>query len=101
MGMTGKERAGLRSEAHHLKVLVHVGHQGFTPTLLASLDDALRTKELVKLQVAKAGELTAKEAAKTLAEEQGLEIIQVIGRTVTVFRENPELKRGVEPPWRV
>ena len=64
MSMTGKERAALRAEAHHLNVQVHVGHQGLTPTLLQSVDDVLRTHLLVKLQVAKAGELSAKEAAQ-------------------------------------
>jgi RNA-binding protein len=98
--MSGKERAALRAEAHHLDVLVHVGHQGLTDALLGSLDDVLRTKELVKVQVAKAGELSAKAAANEIAERMGAEVIQVIGRTCTVFRENPELKRGDLPPWR-
>ncbi len=100
MTMTGKERAALRAEAHHLDVKVHVGHQGVTPAILASLDDVLRTHELVKLQVAKAGELSAREAANRVAEASGAEVIQVIGRTFTLFRENPELKRGELPPWR-
>jgi RNA-binding protein len=100
MSMTGKERAGLRSEAHHLDVLVHIGHAGLTPAVLTSLDEALRTRELVKVQVAKAGDLAAKEAANTVAEPLGAEVIQVIGRTFTLFRENPELKRGELPPWR-
>ncbi len=100
MGMTGKERAGLRSEAHHLEVKVHIGHQGVTPAILGSLEDVLRTHELVKLQVAKAGELTAKAAAALVAEAASAEVIQVIGRTFTVFRHNPELKRGALPPWR-
>ena len=89
MSMTGKERAGLRSEAHHLDVLVHIGHAGLTPALLQSLDDVLRTKELVKVQVAKAGELSAKDAANEVAQQMGAEVVQVIGRTFTVFRENP------------
>jgi RNA-binding protein len=100
MSMKGKERAALRSEAHHLDVKVHIGHQGVTPAILASLDDVLRTHELVKLQVAKAGSLDAKEAAQTVAEAMHAEVIQVIGRTFTLFRENPELKRGELPPWR-
>lgn len=100
MAMTGKERAALRAEAHHLDVLVHIGHQGLTDALLGSLDDVLRTKELVKVQVAKAGDLSAKEAANDVAERMGAEVIQVIGRTFTLFRENPELKRGELPPWR-
>ena len=100
MAMSGKERAALRAEAHHLDVLVHIGHQGLTNTLMGSLDDVLRTKELVKAQVAKAGDLSAKAAANEVAEQMGAEVIQVIGRTFTLFRENPELKRGELPPWR-
>jgi RNA-binding protein len=98
--MSGKERAALRAEAHHLDVLVHIGHQGLTPTVLSSIDDVLRTHELVKVQVAKAGELSAKGAANDIAGRLGAEVIQVIGRTCTVYRENPELKRGELPPWR-
>ena len=100
MSMSGKERAALRSEAHHLVVQVHVGHQGPTTALLATLGDVLRTHELVKVQVAKAGTLSAKEAANDIAAGVGAEVIQVIGRTFTLYRENPELKRGELPPWR-
>ena len=100
MTMSGKERAALRAEAHHLNVLVHIGHQGLTPTVLKSIDDVLRTHELVKVQVAKAGELSAKDAANDIAGRLGAEVIQVIGRTCTVYRENPELKDGELPPWR-
>lgn len=100
MSMTGKDRAALRAEAHHLKVQVHVGHAGLTPAVLSSLDDVLRTHELVKAQVAQAGELSAREAANQVAEQMGADVVQVIGRTFTVYRENPELKRGAQPPWR-
>jgi RNA-binding protein len=100
MSMTGKERAALRAEAHHLDVKVHIGHQGATPALIATVDDVLRTHELVKLQTAKASELSAKEAAQELAEALGADVIQVIGRTFTLYRENPDLKRGELPPWR-
>jgi RNA-binding protein len=100
MTMRGKDRAALRAEAHHLAVTVHVGHGGITPALLASCDDVLRTRELVKAQVAKAGELSAREAAEALAPATRSEIIQVIGRTFTLYRENPELKRDELPAWR-
>ena len=49
--MKGRERAELRAEAHHLDPTVHVGHQGLTPTVIGSLDDALRTRELVKVKL--------------------------------------------------
>src|SRR2546425_7360655 len=53
MTLTSKERAELRAHAHHLPVMVHIGHQGVTDSVRQSLDDALRTKELVKIQLSK------------------------------------------------
>jgi RNA-binding protein len=102
MTLTSKERAELRSEAHHLTPQVHVGHQGVTPTLVQALDDTLRTHELVKVQLGRTTEMTAREAAQSLADAVGADVVQVIGRTVTLYRENPELKRrpGDPPPWR-
>ncbi len=100
MSMTGKMRASLRAEAHHLDVQVHVGHVGLTPGLIGSFDDVLRTHELVKAQVARDGSLTANDAARLVAGSLGAEVIQVIGRTFTLYRENPELSRGELPPWR-
>jgi RNA-binding protein len=57
MPMTGKDRAALRAEAHHLSPMVHVGHQGLTPAVFKSLDDALRTHELVKISLARTTEV--------------------------------------------
>ncbi|HEY0779984.1 MAG TPA: YhbY family RNA-binding protein [Gemmatirosa sp.] len=101
--MTGKERAALRAEAHHLTPLVHVGHQGLTPTLFQALDDALRARELVKVQLARTVDVPVKDAANALATASAAEVVQVIGRTATLYRHNPELARksGAEPPWRV
>jgi len=79
---------------------VHVGHHGVTDAVRQSLDDNLRTHELVKIQFTKTAGLTVKEAANELARAIEAEVVQVIGRTATLFRENPELKRKEEPPWR-
>jgi len=91
----------LRGEAHHLTATVHVGQHGLTDALRQSVDDALRTHELVKIQFTKNAAVTAKEAANELANALAADVVQVIGHTATLYRENPELKRkeGV-PPWR-
>lgn len=102
MALSSKERAALRAEAHHLSPLVHVGHGGAHETVIGALDDALRTHELVKIQLNRTAEESSKDIANRLAEELGAEVVQVIGRTATLFRENPELerKKGALPPWR-
>jgi RNA-binding protein len=103
MSLTSKERADLRAEAHHLTAIVHVGQQGITPTLVQALDDALRTHELVKVQLSKHAEDAPKTLATRLARDVGADVVQVIGRTATFYRENPDLDRkpGAPPAWRV
>jgi len=100
--MKGKERAGLRAEAHHLQPTVHVGQHGITASLISSLDDALRTHELVKVKLGKTAEIKARDAAGEMASATASEVVQVIGRTATFYRENTEIKRkkGDLPPWR-
>ncbi|MEO7101772.1 MAG: YhbY family RNA-binding protein [Gemmatimonadaceae bacterium] len=42
-----------------------------------------------------------KELANSLAEATGAEVVQVIGRKATLFRDNPDLEwKGNTPPWR-
>jgi RNA-binding protein len=100
--LKGRERAELRAEAHHLDPTVHIGQHGLTPTVINSLEDALRTRELVKVKLGVKGEIKPKDVAASLALATNSDVIQVIGRTATLFRENPDLdkKRGDLPPWR-
>jgi RNA-binding protein len=100
--LKGKERAELRSEAHHLSPTVHVGQHGLTQALVGALDDALRTRELVKVKLRNKDDVKPKEMANSLATATNSAVVQVIGRTATLFRENPDLdkKRGDIPPWR-
>ena len=102
MTISSKERAELRSEAHHLSPLVHLGHQGLTDALLQTIDDALRTHELVKIAMVKAADVKPKDASHELAEKLGADVVQTIGRTCTLYRANPDLpkKKGAAPPWR-
>ena len=90
--LSSKSRAELRAAAHHLSPTVHVGHQGLTDTVRHALDDALRTRELVKIQFSKNADTDVKQAANDLAQAMEADVVQVIGRTATLYRENPELR---------
>ena len=85
------ERAALRAEAHHLSAAVHVGQHGITDALRQSVDDALRTRELVKIQFTKNADVTVRDAANDLASALAADVVQVIGKTATLYRVNPEL----------
>ncbi len=94
MTLTSKARAEFRARAHHLAVAVHVGHQGLTDTLKQTLDETLRTKELVKVQFSKNFDGKPREVANDLARAVQADVVQTIGRTATLYRENPELHKG-------
>lgn len=99
--MNSKERANLRAEAQRLSPLVHVGHGGVTDAIVKTMDDVLRTHELVKVDISRNLSAPIKEVASALAEATGAEVVQVIGRKATFYRENPDLERkGNVPPWR-
>ncbi|MGI9076326.1 MAG: ribosome assembly RNA-binding protein YhbY [Gemmatimonadaceae bacterium] len=94
--LSGKRRAELRAEAHHLRASVHIGQSGITPALIKALNDAIRTHELVKVQIGKQADSPARDAAGALAKATKSAVVQVIGKTVTLYRENPELKKKRE-----
>ena len=98
--MKGRERADLRSEAHHLDPTVHVGKEGLSASVINSLDEVLETRELVKVRLGRNVDVKPKDAAASLALATKSEVIQVIGHTATFYRENPDLKKGDLPPWR-
>lgn len=91
MTLSSRERAALRARAHHLQPAVHVGHQGVTDAVRQTIDDALRTQGLVKIQFSKNFEERPKKIANAVADQVSADVVQAIGRTITLFRENPEL----------
>jgi RNA-binding protein len=89
--LTAKQRAHLRSLAHHLKAIHHVGKEGVTESALQAIRDAFNTRELVKVKVQEAAPLSASEAGAELAEKlEGVHHVQTIGRTVVLYRPHPE-----------
>jgi RNA-binding protein len=87
--LTGKQRHALRGDGHHLHVLVQVGQDGLTDGVVAALNEALATHELVKVQIADEREARRSVAAQ-LAEKTGSEIAQELGRTALFFKRNPK-----------
>lgn len=86
----------MRSLAHRLKPIVHVGTDGVSAALLASLDEALNTRELLKVRVLDGAPANARETAQQLRDGlEGLFVPLTIGKTVVVYRpfpEDPEIK---------
>jgi RNA-binding protein len=88
--LTGKQMRYLRSLGHHLKPLVMLGREGITDNVIRAADAVLGAHELMKVKIGNGCPLEKREAADFLAERTGSALIQILGRTFLVFRENPD-----------
>lgn len=91
MTLSPKQRAHLRSLAHHLKPILHVGKEGLSDSAVAAVELAFNTRELLKVKVTDGAPLTARDAGDQIAQRiDGAHHVQTIGRTVVLFRPDPE-----------
>ena len=88
--MTGKQRRALRALAHSLKPLLQLGKNRLSDQFLEQLNTALLQHELIKLKVLENAPNTPRESAKILEAQPELDVIQVIGRTIVLYRPHPE-----------
>ena len=89
--LTARQRAHLKSLAHALPPVVHVGKEGITATVLGTLNDAFRTRELLKVKVLEAAPASARDTASEIeAGVSDVNVVQTIGRTIVLYRRHPE-----------
>ena len=90
---SGPLRRKLRAAGHHLAPVVQVGKEGVTTGVVRQLEQALRDHELVKVKVGTESPEDRFEAADRLGEAAGAQVAQILGRTVLVYRKDPEKPR--------
>ncbi|EGX70805.1 ribosome assembly RNA-binding protein YhbY [Collinsella tanakaei] len=88
MALTGKQVRQLRSLAHHLNPIIHIGKFDITDALVKETEAALENRELIKCAVQDGSDLEAREAADMLAERTNADVVQVIGHRFSLYRES-------------
>ena len=91
--MTSKQRAYLRKLAQKLDPVVQIGKGGVTPEVVASVNEVLEARELIKATVLD----NCFEEVRDVANERArAEVVQVIGRKFVLYR--PAKKPVIELP---
>ena len=97
MGLTGKQRRFLRSLGHHLDAVVQVGKHGVSDPVVAAADAALAAHELIKIRCASECPQDRDEVAIALTTAVAAELVQKLGRTLLLYRPDPERPRIALP----
>ncbi|MBM7118960.1 ribosome assembly RNA-binding protein YhbY [Archangium primigenium] len=89
MPLTGKQRRELRALGHHLEPVVIVGQSGVSEGIIGAVNQALQDHELIKVKLNEGPE-ERHDAAEKLAEGAGAHLVQLLGRTVLLFKKREE-----------
>jgi RNA-binding protein len=93
--LAGKQRRYLRGLGHSLEPVVLVGKEGLSEGVVGALDVALETHELIKVRLLESVGADRHEVSAALAEASNAELIQVLGRTLLLYRarkKDPAIK---------
>jgi RNA-binding protein len=88
--LSGKQTRYLRGRGHHLQPVVMVGREGLSGRLLASVEEALEAHELIKVKVQEGCLLDRHTVAGDLARATGAALVQVLGKTILLYRPGRE-----------
>ncbi|MDB4867868.1 MAG: RNA-binding protein [Cohnella sp.] len=95
--LTGKQKRYLRSLAHHLDPIFQIGKGGMNDHLVRHIEEAIESRELIKVSILNNSVEDAREIAPELAQRSGSELVQVIGKTIVLYKESKDHK-SIELP---
>ena len=85
--LTDKFKRSLRGQAHRLKPVVQIGKEGLTDSVVAAVDSALLTHELIKVKLNQNSLEDKNDVAAGLSERLEALLVQRIGKTIILYRE--------------
>ncbi|MEJ2690106.1 MAG: ribosome assembly RNA-binding protein YhbY [Deltaproteobacteria bacterium] len=89
--LSSKQIRFLRGLGHHLLPAVMVGREGVTDQVLAALEDSIKAHELVKVKIQQNCAQERSEVAELLAKGAVAAVVQILGKTILLFRPNKDL----------
>ena len=84
--MKGRQRSYLKGLAQQIDATVQIGKFGLSENVIGAIDEALSSRELVKVKILEGAELLPKETCAKVAEMLDAEFVQAIGHKFVLYR---------------
>ena len=88
--LTTKERAHLKARAHALEPVVQTGSAGLTDKLVAEVDRALTSHELIKVRIGSDDRADRVAIGDELCARTGASAVHRVGKILILWRPRPE-----------
>ena len=96
--LNGSQRKYLRGCAHALEAVVWIGKQGLTDRVIASVNEALEARELIKVKFVDFKK-EKEELSRILSEKTAATLVGMIGNIAILYRQNVnQEKRKISLP---
>lgn len=89
----GDLRRALRAHGHPMSPVVQVGKAGLTAAVVKQVTQALADHELIKVKIGSECPVDRYEAADRLDAEPGVNVVQIIGRVLLLYKRHPHKPR--------
>ena len=99
--MTTKDRAYLKGLAQKIDPILSLGKASLTPEFVEATAEALKARELIKVNVLKNCIDDPGTLAVTLGERTRSEVVQVIGRKIVLYKRNNDNPKILFPGEKV
>jgi RNA-binding protein len=86
-------RQALKGQAHSLDPLVIIGDNGLTANILREIDRTLKAHELIKVRANSDDRSEREQWMSQICNALVAAPVQIIGKTLVIWRENPEKAR--------
>ncbi len=95
MNLNKKQINHLKGLAHSLKPVVLLGNNGLTEAVIAEIDYALNHHELIKVKIPTDDRETKALIVDAICRETNAIKIQMIGKTLIIYRQGEEKKISI------
>jgi RNA-binding protein len=90
--LTSRQKQYLKGLAHSLRPLVFIGKEGLSPAVIMAAQAELAHHELIKIKIGNNSGLERKATCQEIVELCGGYLIQIIGKTIVLYKPNEEKK---------
>ena len=87
--MTPQERSEFKAKAHSLKPVVWVADKGLSETVMAEIENALTSHELIKVKISGQERELKAELINQICEKTQSALVQSLGHIATLYRKAP------------
>lgn len=91
--LTGKQKKFLKGLGHHLSPLISIGKEGLTENVFKATRQELLIRELIKVKIGTNSNTKKQEAAEALPAATDSTLVQLIGKTLLLYKENPKIDK--------